>query len=125
LPNATKPNWQERSSYILENYTFHEESVLIGHSAGATVILSVLELLDVQIAKAILVAGFFVDLDKAGRASLMLQETYDRQKIATNAREITLINADNDPRGCTDTQARPVAEKLGATFVLAESMGHM
>jgi predicted alpha/beta hydrolase family esterase len=55
----------------------------------------------------------------------MLQDTYDRQKIAQYAGKIVLINADNDPRGCTDTQARPVAKKLGATFVLAEGMGHM
>ena len=50
----------------------------------------------------------------------MLQDQYDREKIRKNAQEIILINSDNDPRGCTDTQARPVAERLGAQFVLAE-----
>lgn len=88
-------------------------------------ILSILESLEKQIAKAILVSGFFVNLEKAGRASLMVQDCYDRQKIAEHAREIVLINADDDPRGCTDIQARPIAKRLGATFVFAEGMGHM
>ncbi len=125
LPHAIKPNWQEWSAFVLHQYKFDENTVIIWHSAGATVILSILEQLHQPIAKAVLVAGFFVELEKAGRAKLMLQASYDRKKIGNNGQEIILINSDNDPRGCTDMQARPVAEKLWATFVLATWMGHM
>lgn len=125
LPHAEKPERNVWREYVLAHYALDDTTVLIWHSSGATVILSILESLTQPIAKAVLIAGFFIELDKAWRASLMLQDTYDRQKIAQHAGEIVLINSDNDPRGCTDTQARPVAKKLGATFVLAEGMGHM
>ena len=36
-----------------------------------------------------------------------------------------LKNSDNDPWGCDDKQARPVAEQLEAKFILAEGPGHM
>jgi hypothetical protein len=36
-----------------------------------------------------------------------------------------LINSDDDPYGCDDTQARLVADSLWAVFVFAEWMGHM
>ena len=125
LPNTEKPDRKTWCDYVRENYVLDSNTVLIWHSAGATVILSILESLEKKIAKAILVSGFFVELDKAWRAKLMLQDTYDRQKIAQHAGKIVLINADNDPRGCDDKQARPVAENIWATFVLAHGMGHM
>ncbi len=56
----------------------------------------------------------------------MLQdEEYDWEAIKHSAKEIVLINSDNDPWGCDDKQARPVAEKLVATFILAKGQGHM
>jgi predicted alpha/beta hydrolase family esterase len=125
LPNAEKPNRQEWSAYVMNTYHLDENMVLIGHSAWATVILSILEQLKQPIAKAILVSWFYQELEKAWRAKLMLQDQYDREKICKNAQEIILINSDDDPRGCTDTQARHVAKHLGAQFVLAKWMGHM
>lgn len=109
----------------MDAYEFDQDTVLIGHSAWATAILSILEVLEKPIKKAILVSWFYVPLEKAGRAKLMLQDSYNRAKIQASAGEIILINSDNDPWGCDDIQARPVAEKLGAQFVLAEGMGHM
>lgn len=125
LPHAEKPNRQERKDFVLAEYTFDAETVLIGHSSGATVILSILEALETPIAKAVLVSGFYTDLGGSDSAMLMLQDSYDREKIADNARDSILINSDNAPRGCTDIQARPVAEKIWAQFVLATWMGHM
>lgn len=125
LPNAVKPNRQEWSSFVLNTCDLDKNTVLIGHSAWATVILSILEQLKQPIAKAILVSWFYQELDKAWRAKLMLQDQYDRERIRKNASEIILINSDDDPRGCTDTQAHPITEHLGAQFVLAKWMGHM
>ena len=125
FPHAEKPDRKTRRAFLMTNYTLDENTILIWHSSGATVILSILESLEQPIAKAILVSGFFVQLEKAGRASLMLQDSYDREKIRANAPEIMLINSENDPRWCTDLQARLVAERLWARFVLATGMGHM
>ena len=125
LPHADAPEWKSGRDFLLANYAFDNETVLIGHSSGATQILSVLEALEQPIAKAILVSGFYKVLDEGDISQLMLPEQFDRAKIRNHCKEIILINSDNDPWGCDDAQARPVAEKLGAQFILAQGMGHM
>lgn len=44
---------------ILSQHIFNSETVLVGHSAGVPLILSILEHINVQIAQVVLVAGFF------------------------------------------------------------------
>src|SRR5687767_7911443 len=58
LPNDDYPNLKEWLPFILENGKFSEETVLIGHSAGSQVILSVLENLEASVKQAILVSGY-------------------------------------------------------------------
>jgi hypothetical protein len=78
------------------------------------------------IKQAILVSGFYESIDDEGFSELMLQgEEYNWKAIKSAAKEIILINSDNDPWGCDDKQARPIAEKLGAKFILAAGQGHM
>src|ERR1700687_738100 len=43
LPNADKPNIKDWLPFVLKNGKLSEETVLIGHSAGAQLILSILE----------------------------------------------------------------------------------
>jgi len=43
---------------VLANHDFDENSVLIGHSGGAALLLALLEHIDVTVAQAILVAGY-------------------------------------------------------------------
>ena len=45
-------------SKVLSNHSFDEETVLVGHSAGSPLILSVLQNIDHSIRQAILVAGY-------------------------------------------------------------------
>ncbi|MFZ2494796.1 MAG: alpha/beta hydrolase, partial [Candidatus Saccharimonadales bacterium] len=74
----------------------------------------------------ILVSGFYEVIDDEGYSELMLQkEPFDWAAIQKSAKEIVLINSDNDPWGCDDKQARPVAEKLNAKFILAKDQGHI
>lgn len=55
----------------------------------------------------------------------MLPKRFNFKASFQHAKQIILINSDNDPWGCGDEQARPVVEKLGAEFVLAKGQGHM
>jgi predicted alpha/beta hydrolase family esterase len=61
LPNSEEPTLEEWLSAIFDNkdWQFNKESVIIGHSIGATLILRILEKLSQseKINKAILVAG--------------------------------------------------------------------
>ena len=85
---------------VLTQHVFTSETVLVGHSAGAPLILSLLEHIDVQIAQAILVAGFFEPF--ADVADPILQSSYNWEKIKNNVRDIVIINSVNDPWGCDE-----------------------
>jgi len=123
FPNPNAPTLAGSLPVALqENYD--EETILIGHSSGATLILSVLESINVRIQQAILVAGFFEPLEK-GKPEPMVQETYDWKKIQGNCTSFIFINSDNDPWGCDDTVGRALVDKLGGVFVLPKGQGHM
>jgi hypothetical protein len=127
LPNTDKPELEESRNYIEDNMPpFDEETIVIGHSSACPLLLTLMQYVQVPIKQLILVSGFYQSIDDEGFSELMLQkEEYDWQAIKQAAKEIVLINSDNDPWGCNDKQARPVAEKLGAEFILASGQGHM
>lgn len=119
LPNTEEADLKEWLSFILENGIINEETILIGHSAGSALILSILEKINVKIKQAILVAGF-IDLD-----SKILQTSYDWNKIKSNIDDIIFINSDDDPWGCNDTQGKKMFDKLGGTLIIRHGEGHM
>src|SRR5579871_1838812 len=79
----------------LANHSFNEETVLIGHSAGAPLILSILEKIEPKTKRAIFVAGFCEPLP--GPKDPILQESYDWGRIKQKSGEFVFINSDNDP----------------------------
>lgn len=127
LPHTEKPNLKETSQYIKNNMPLlNEDTIIIGHSSACPAILHLLQFLESPIKQVILVSGFYRSIDDGGYSDLMLQDKeYDWDAIKKSANEIIFINSDNDPWGCNDKQARPVAAKLGAKFILAEGQGHM
>src|SRR5438876_168309 len=75
---------------VLKQHTFDKDTLLVGHSAGGPIILSILENINVQIGKAILVAGYSQHPDEQMEDPI-LQETYNWDKIKQNVREIIFI----------------------------------
>src|SRR3989339_594016 len=104
---------------------FTEETVIVGHSAGGPLVLSVLENIQVQIHKAILVAGFGRPLRDDKEPQPILQNQYDWQKIKKSARDIIYINSDNDPWTIDDEEGLYMWRKTGGTLILREGEGHM
>ncbi len=104
---------------------YDSETVLIGHSSGAPLILSVLENINVKIKKAILVSGFITPLpaNKNGQDPI-LQNSYDFEKIKMHSKEFIFINSTNDPWACDDKQGRAMFDKLGGTLII-NNEGHM
>ena len=127
LPNTDKPELYETEDYICDHMPgIDENTLIIGHSSACPVILDLLQWLKIKIDKVILVSGFYKSIDDEGHSLLMLpKKEFDFKVITKHANEIILINSDNDPWGCDDKQARPVAKKLGAKFILAKGQGHM
>lgn len=126
LPHANKPDLINWLPYVLENGTFNDTTILISHSLGSALALSVLEHLQTPIYKAILVAGF--SRPRGARnihEERVLQKHYDWKRIKQNIKDLIFINSDNDPWQCDDTQAMYLWKHLGGTLILRENEGHM
>lgn len=106
---------------VLANHTFDENTVLIGHSGGAALLLAVLQHLDVTVDQAVLVAGYHTRPNTSDEP--VLQEKYDWQAIRSHVRDLYLINSSNDPYGCDDRQGREMYDQLGGTQIIRDD-GH-
>ena len=124
IPDADKPSIESWVPFLLENGKFTEETIVIGHSAGAAVILALLEALDIKIKQAILVAGYSYSLGK-NDVNAIIKHVYDWDKIKANAAEIIYINSDNDPWGCNDVQGRRMLNMTGGIQIVLKGEGHM
>lgn len=126
LPDNDDPDLKKNLPFVLENGQFAEETVIIGHSAGCPLILSVLENIDTQVKQVILVAGFATTLPGEDAANKILQENYDWKKIGAHVKDIIFINSDNDPWGCDDKQGRYMLDNLGkGKLIIPKGEGHM
>lgn len=125
LPDADVPDLKKWLPMVLAEGTFTTDTVLIGHSAGSPFALSILENIDVQIHKAVLVAGYARPKGKELEAEPILQKEYDWKKIKSAVRDLVFINSDNDPWGCDAEEGLYMWRKLGGTLIVREGEGHM
>jgi len=123
LPGIDNPQLKEILPFVLKNGKFTKETVIIAHSAGCPLTLSVLENIKARIKQAILVAGYSTSLPEG--ANDILQEKYNWEKIKSHVEDIIFINSDNDPWGCDDKQGKKMFDKLGGTLVIRHGEGHM
>lgn len=127
MPNTEKPELKESSQFVNDNMPpLDKETIIVAHSSACPLVSHILQDSDACVKQVILISGFYQSIDDDGFSELMLQkEPYDWEAIKKAAKEIIMINSDNDPWGCDDKQARPVADKISAKFILAEGQGHM
>jgi predicted alpha/beta hydrolase family esterase len=123
LPSSDKPDLAVQLPYCLDNFKYNEESILIGHSSGCPLILSILENLDCKVKLVVLVAGFTPKLKKDPYS--ILQKSYDWERIKNNCEHFVFINSDNDPWRCDDKQGRIMFNKLGGDLIIRHGEGHM
>lgn len=134
LPDPAVPDLKKQLPFVLKNGSFNSETILIGHSSGCPLILSILENIRVRIRKAILVAGYARKLRKHSDPLLkklekdaepILQEKYNWKKIKRNVKDIIFINSDNDPWGCNDKEGYYMFKNLGGMLIILYGEGHM
>jgi hypothetical protein len=123
LPNPEYPNRKEWIPFLLEGGKFSEETIIIGHSAGAQIILSLLENIEVKIKQAILVSGYAKALRKTADSEKNVDE-YAWEAIRPKSEQFIFINSDNDPWTCDDTQGRIMFDNLGGMQIILHE-GHM
>ena len=125
LPDPDTPDLKKQLYFILEKGKFDEDTIIIGHSAGAPLTLSILENIKVSIRKAILVAGYARPKSEDPQPEPILQTAYNWEKIKHNVKEIIFINSDNDPWGCNDKEGAYMFKYLGGTLIVLHGEGHM
>jgi hypothetical protein len=124
LPNSDKPNMFESVKYILNNWNFDNDSILIGHSAGAVTMFGVLQHLpeEIVIDRAIFVSAFHTDLGWKELTDLFL-EPFDFAKIKRHARERIFVHSDNDPYIPLE-QAEYLSKQVEGKLIIKEGQGH-
>lgn len=123
LPNAEFPNLKDWLPFILENGKFNDETILIGHSAGAQIILSVLENIQARVKKTILVSGYAKAIRKDAEAEKD-SGIFNWEAIKDKSEEFIFINSDNDPWTCDDKQGKIMQDHLGGRLIIRHD-GHM
>ncbi|HSW99622.1 MAG TPA: alpha/beta hydrolase [Patescibacteria group bacterium] len=125
IPAYPEINHEDISTFlpkVLKNHVFSEDTVLVGHSAGGPLLLSILEHIDAVIPQAILVAGYAREKPGRGKGPI-IQESYDWKRIKNHVKDIYFVNSINDPWGCDDKQGRIMFEHLGGTQIIRDE-GH-
>jgi len=105
----------------LAAHDFDAETVLVGHSGGAALLLALLQHVRTPVAQAILVAGYATRVNQSEEP--VLQEAYDWDRIRANVRDLYFINSVDDPYGCDAAQGRLMFDHLGGTQIVRND-GH-
>lgn len=100
---------------VLDAHTYDEQTVLVGHSGGAALLLAILERLDVTVAQAFLVAGYCTQPNTEDEP--VLQESYNWEAVRAHARDIYFLNSAEDEFGCDIDQGRAMFDHLGGTLI--------
>jgi len=118
------PNATVNTKYILDNWLFDKDSIIIGHSSGAVLVLHILQNLpgDIIIDRAFLVSVFKDDLGWPNLKNLF-SEPLDWGEIKKHAHQIVLPHSDNDPYVPLD-HAKFIAKKLNAELIIKKGQGH-
>jgi predicted alpha/beta hydrolase family esterase len=106
---------------VLNGHSFDKETVLVGHSGGAALLLALVEHVEVTVAQAVLVAGYSTRPNTAEEP--VLQEQYNWTAIRSHVRDIYFINSREDPYGCDERQGRAMFDRLGGTQIVRDD-GH-
>jgi predicted alpha/beta hydrolase family esterase len=131
LPNSSKPIQKEwiKTIFSKADWKFDEDSIIIGHSAGATLLLRILEKLNVgvKINQAILVA---CPIDKGKIPDFwpykedLTKEPFNWENIKKSSDHFVFIASDNDPYDCGERHAKSMYEKLGGNLFIQNGEGH-
>jgi len=102
------------------------QTIFIGHSVGASFILSILESLDLPVRAAFLVSGFLGLLDNEEFDNLnkeFVDRKFDWDKIKSNTQKFYLYHSNNDPYVPVE-KAYELATNLCVKPIIIENGGH-
>jgi hypothetical protein len=120
LPDSDMPDINKYWS-VLKNFNFNNETLLIGHSSGATMVFGILNRILRKVKMAVSVSGFC----KYGNDNCqnLLKEPFNWGKIKNNAQNFLIIWSSDDPYIKKD-QTDFLSEKLNVPAIIFENQGH-
>lgn len=131
LPDSDIPNKEKwlNTIFLNKEWIFNSESVIIGHSAGATLILRILENIQegIKINKAVLVSGpveMGMKLEYFVYKKSLVGSPFDWHKIKSSCNNFFFICSDNDRYQCGEDQAKIMQEHLGGEIILKRGEDH-
>lgn len=122
IPDSSTPDLAQQLEFFFKEFKLDNDTILIGHSSGSPLILSILERINTKIKRVILVSGFYKNTIGVHP---ILQEKYNWEKIKQNCDSFVIINSDNDPYDCDDKMGKEMSEKLGGKQIILHGEGHM
>ena len=126
LPNSDEPNVERYNKHIFENndWSFDDETVLIGHSSGAVEVLGLLQELDenMVVKQSILIGSFKDDLGWPNLGGLFVKP-FDFAKIKQRSKSFVFIHSDNDPY-CPLDHAEYLCKELSGELKVLPGQKH-
>lgn len=125
LPDSIRPNPQKYTEFLFKNWDFNEETVVIGHSSGATACLWVAqELPELKVvSRLICVAPFYTGLDGMENFFDIASYKYNWKKISNSAKEIIVFYSDNDPY-ISEDEMKHIAKVTNAKGIYMPGQKH-
>jgi predicted alpha/beta hydrolase family esterase len=124
LPHSERPSTKIYNDFILSNkeFSFTNETIIIGHSSGAVEALSLLEHVESKIKAAFLVSAF---KDWLGWESLkdLFVPPLNFEKIKDKSDNFIFIHSDNDPY-CPLKHPKYLAEQVSGKVIIKTGQGH-
>jgi predicted alpha/beta hydrolase family esterase len=134
LPNTHKPNIELNTKVLLSTkydsrncpmgWDYHDDTLIVGHSSGAVVILGLLQAMpaNVQVGTCIFVGAFKNDLGWDSLKELFITP-FDFETIKTKAKKFIFVHSDTDPY-CPLEHAEYLSGKLGGELIVLPGQGH-
>ncbi len=132
FPGSNRPNFAAWSELIRTKVGDLSDGVLVGHSAGTTIILRLLEQDWFSKVKAVVLVGTFLNdrlvkqnpsYDKTQFADL-LPENFDINKIKSKCDKFYFVHGDNDPY-CDYQDALDFCKQLSGEFITVKNGHHL
>jgi len=130
MPDPHTPVIEKWVSYLEKEVgTPDEETIFVGHSIGCQTILRYLEIIDVKVAGAFFVAGWFdlanmEDEEVKEIARPWIENKIDLEKVKKNLFKSFLFISDNDPFNYFELNKEKFSE-LGSEIIVLPNAGHI
>ncbi len=129
LPNTNNPNLKEQENYILKNYNFKENTVLVTHSLGAVLAMKILPKIKNKIKRLVMIAPpirpqFKPEIKDKKIISILenyCDWNFDYEKIKSKVDEIVILSCIND-HIVPFSHGKELAKNLNVRLIEAEGI---